>query len=115
MNALPLYVFKDSFGPIVSLLNKHGVSFQEQETRSAEIMASGFTLEIAIDGSTWLALAMVIVAYLRAENDHEVFIVTKDNRIIRGRGLDLNTLQDVLKDATTVTVADAGSVQGNLK
>lgn len=107
MDVLPLHVFKDSFGPIVNLLNENGITFKEQETRSAEIMASSFTLDVVIDGDTWRSLATVIVSFIQGEAGREVFITTEDNRVIQSSGLGAQTLQDILERAARLLAADS--------
>lgn len=108
MEVLPVNVFKDSFGPILKLLNENEIKYQIREHRAGEVMASSGVIEIIINASLWGSLVVVIVAYIRVKNGREVTITTKDNQIIHAKGLNSKELESVLKHAKNITAIDTG-------
>jgi hypothetical protein len=46
MEYFHIHVFKDSFGPIIELLNERGVKYQIRETRSGAVMAASGIIEV---------------------------------------------------------------------
>ena len=108
MDVLPIHVFKDSFGPVLELLNQNDVEYQMREQRSGVGMASSGVIEIIVNASMWVSLATVIIAFIKAKNSREVIITTKDNTVIHAKGLDSRQLQNVLEQAKQVTAIDSG-------
>ena len=106
MDILPLHVFKDSFRPVLELLNENEIQYQMREQRSGVVMASSGVIEIIVNASIWVSLASVIIAFIKAKNSREVIITTKDNQVIHAKGLDSKQLQEVLKHAKGVTAID---------
>ena len=111
MDVLPLHVFKDSFRPVLELLNENEVEYQMREQRSGTVMASSGVIEIIVNASIWVSLAAVIVAFIKAKNSREVIITTKDNRIIHAKGLDSKQLQNVLQHAKQVAAIELDKEQ----
>jgi hypothetical protein len=108
MDVLPLHVFKDSFRPVLELLNENEVEYQMREQRSGAVMASSGVIEIIVNASIWVSLAAVIIAFIKAKNGREVIITTKDNQIIHAKGLDSKQLQNVLQHGKQVAAIDPG-------
>ena len=108
MNVLPVNVFKDSFKPIIELLNKNKIEYQMREERSGIFMASSSVIEIIVNASLWVSLASVIIAFIKAKNGREVTITTKDNQVIHATGLDSKQLENVLQNARNINAIDTG-------
>ena len=109
MGNLPVHVFKNSFRPVLELLNENKVQYQMREQRSGVAMASSSgVIEIFVNASIWASLASVIIAFIKAKNSREVIITTKDNQVVHAKGLDSKQLQEVLKHAKGVTAIDPG-------
>lgn len=106
---LPINVFKHSFGPILELLNENDLSYQMREMRSGAIMASSSAIEVIVNASIWVSLASVLVTFIKAKNNREVMIQTKDNKVIHAKGLDSKQLEKVLKEARNITAIDTGN------
>lgn len=111
MNILPIHVFKDSFSPILELLNEHEVKYQMRGHRSGAVMASSEVIEIIANASVWVSLASVIITFIKAKNSREVIITTKDNKVIHAKGLDSKELQNILEHSKEVTAIDPGKEQ----
>jgi hypothetical protein len=109
MAILKIHVFKQSFGPIITLLNENEVKYQVDETRSGEIVAASTALEIIANASIWVSLATVVVSFIKAKNSREVIITTKDNEIIHAKGLDSKQLQKVLEHAKEINAIDTAN------
>ena len=105
---LPINVFKHSFGPILELLNNSDVKYQMRQMRAGAVMMSSEVIEIIVNASMWVSLASIIIAFIKAKNGREVTVQTKDNRIIHAKGLDSKQLQEVLKEACSITAIDTG-------
>ncbi|MFM4931328.1 hypothetical protein ACW5XA_13190 [Aeromonas dhakensis] len=106
MDTLPIHVFKDSFYPVLELLNENEIKYQIREQRSGTLMASSGVIEIIVNASIWVSLASVLIAFIKAKNNREVTITTEDNQIIHAKGLDSQQLQDVLKHAKGITAIE---------
>lgn len=72
MEVLPLHVFKDSFGPMMKLLDENDVKYQMREQRSGIAMASSQAIEIIVNASMWVSLASVVISFIRAKNNRSV-------------------------------------------
>jgi hypothetical protein len=108
MEVLPIHVFKHSFGPMLTLLNNNNLRYQMRGHRSGTILASSEVIEVIVNASMWVSFASVIIAFIKAKNNREVIITTKDNKIIHAKGLDSKQLQAVLQHAKDVTAIDTG-------
>ncbi len=106
MEYLHVYVFKDSFGPMIELLNAHGVKYQIREQRSGEVMASSGVIEVLQSAAMWGALATVVVAFIKSRNGRKVTITTKDNKIIHAEGLSPKELEEILKRSKNLAAID---------
>ncbi len=100
---LPIHVFKDSFKPIIELLNKNNVKYQMREHRAGVVMASSGVLEIVLSSVIWGALASVVVTFIKSYNGRKVIITKKDGTIIHAEGLSKNGLIEVLKEANQIS------------
>lgn len=106
MNILTIHVFKDSFRTVIELLNENEVKYQMRSHRSGVVMASAEVIEVIVNASLWVSLASVIIAYIKAKNNREIIITTKDNNIIHAKGLDSKQLQNVLQQAKAIAAID---------
>lgn len=107
MDFLPLHFFKESFGPILELLNDHDIKYQMNTNRSGAVMASSQVIEIVVNASIWVSLASVVITFIKAKNSREVIITTKNNEIIHAKGLDSKQLETVLAHAKSLAVVDS--------
>jgi len=107
METLPIHVFKDSFGPILELLNEHKIKYQMNERRSGEIVAgpSG-VIELILSAAMWGALATVLVTFIKSRHGRKVTITTKDNNIIHAEGITEKELEKILKQSKNITAID---------
>ena len=112
MHELKLHVFKDSFGPIVELLNKYNVKYQMQQIRSAQVAASSGVIELLLSPAMWGSLAIIIVAFIKAKNGREVIITTKDDKIIHAKGLTKEEIEPLLKEAKNLAAIDTNKEDG---
>lgn len=103
---LPLHVFKDSFKPMLLLLNEYEIKYEMQQTRTAQAMASSGVLELILSPAMWGALAVIIVAFIKAKHGREIVITTKDNKIIHAKGLTKEEVEPLLKEAKILTAID---------
>ena len=108
MEILPVHVFKHSFEPMISLLNDNKIEYQMHSYRSGTVMASSGIIEVIVNASLWVSLASVIIAFIKAKNNREIMITTKDNKIIHAKGLDSKQLQSILKQAKDIKAIDTG-------
>ena len=106
MEYLHIYVFKESFGPIIKLLNMYDVKYQICEERSGAAMAASSVIEILQSAIMWGALATVIVTFLKSKNDRKVIITTKDNKIIHAEGINSKELEEILKQSKNLAAID---------
>jgi len=115
METLPIHVFKDSFRPILKLLNEHEIKYQMRETRAGQVMAAGGVLEIILSPAMWGALATIVVAFIKYKNDREVIITMKDNKIIHAKGLTKAELELILKEAKNIAAIDTNKSDSDEK
>jgi len=101
-----MHVFKESFCPVVGLLNEHDVQYQMHETRSGAVMAASGVLEIILSPAMWNALATVVVMFIKSKHGRKVIITTKDNKIIHAEGLTKEELEPILKEAKSLAAID---------
>lgn len=106
MEHLHVHVFKDSFGPMIELLNAHGVKYQIREQRSGAVMAAAGVIEVLQSAAMWGALAAVVVAFIRGRNGRKVIITTKNNEIIHAEGLNPKELEEILKRSKSLAAVD---------
>ena len=108
MDTLPIHVFKDSFGPVLELLNEHNIKYQMNQTRSGDVMASSGILEIILSPAMWGSLATIVVMFIKAKHGRKVVITTKDNKVIHAEGLTKEELEPILKEAKNLAAIDTG-------
>jgi hypothetical protein len=106
MEYFHIHVFKDSFGPIIELLNERGVKYQIRETRSGAVMAASGIIEVLQSPATWGALAAVVIAFIKSRNGRKVTITTKDDQIIHAEGLNPNELEKILERSKSLIAID---------
>lgn len=72
-------------------------------------MAAGWVIEVFSalkDPAPWGALAVVLVAWLKARSNRKVMVTTKDNQVIHTEGLSVADTIKVLERAKSVAVID---------
>lgn len=106
MEALPVHLFKDSFGPFMALLSSNKISFTMHEQRSGVVMASSGVVEVLTSPAVWGALATVIVAYINSKNSRKVIITLPQNTIVHAEGLSREELELVLKQAKSLAAIE---------
>jgi hypothetical protein len=103
MDFISLNVFKNSFGPMIALMNEYDIEYQIQEKRAGVVtMAADGVIEVLKTPALWGALAAVIVAYIRTKNGRKVIITQNDNTIIHVQGLNEKELESYLKDSKNI-------------
>lgn len=108
---LELNLFKDSFGPFLTLLNEYSVKYQIRQTRSGVPMAASEIVEILQVASIFPSLAAVICAYLKNKRSRKVIITTKDNIVVHAEGLSEAELSKILGHAKNLTVIETNNSQ----
>jgi hypothetical protein len=114
METLPVHLFKDSFGPFLTLLNEHHVKFRLRETRAGVPMASSGVIEIVQavgNAAMWAALAAVLVAFINSRRGRKVIITTKDDIVVHTEGLSPKELEQVLEHAKSLAAFDPTKTQ----
>ena len=106
MESLPVHLFKDSFGPFMSLLNEHNVAYSMREQRSGVQMAASGVVEVLQTAAMWGSLASVIIAFLKYRHSRKVIITTKENEIIHAEGLTHKELESILTRAKSLTAIE---------
>jgi hypothetical protein len=109
MKSLPVHLFKDSFGPFLSLLNENKVPYRMREQRDGAVMASSGVIEVLLSPAVWGGLALVIVTFLKVSHGRKVIITTKDNKVIHAEGLTRKELEQVLEDAKKLAAIETKS------
>src|SRR5438128_618552 len=108
METLPVYVFKDTFGPFLALLNEHHVKYQMRDARSGVQMAASGVIEILQSPEMWGLLTVVILAFLKNQRSRKVIITKRDNTIVHVRveGYSAKELEAVLREAKNLTAIE---------
>jgi hypothetical protein len=106
METLPIHVFRDSFGPIIKLLNENDFRYSMQQTRSGVPMNSSGVIELLQSAAMWSALAAVVVAFIKGRSSRKIIITTKENTVVHAEGLSLDELKEVLKQAKSLTAIE---------
>lgn len=106
METLVLHVFKDSFGPILELLNEHKVKYQMHMARAGTPMAASQAIELILHPAMWGALATIVVVFVKAKHGRKVTITTKEDEIFHAEGLTKEELEPILKRAKNLVAVD---------
>jgi len=106
MERLPIHLFKDSFGPFVTLLNEHHIKYTMRDVRSGVPMASSGVVELLQSAAMWGALATVVVAFIKSRRGRKVIITTNDNTVVHAEGLSPEELEKVLAQAKSLTAIE---------
>lgn len=72
-------------------------------------MAAGWVIEVfsAVKEATpWGALAVVIVAWLKAKSSRKVIITTRDNTVVHVEGFSIEQVAKVLESAKDAAIID---------
>jgi hypothetical protein len=115
MSSLPLHLFKDSSASFTEALSDNGVTFSRRIQLSEAPMAAGWVIEVfsAVKELTpWGALAVVVVAWLKAKSSRKVIITMKDNTVVHAEGLSVEQVAKVLesaKDAAIIEISSKGN------
>ena len=106
MEPIPLYLFKDSFGPVVALLNEHSVKYQMRQVRANVPMAAGEVIELLQSPAFLPSIAAVIIAFLKVRSSRKVIITMKDKVIVHAEGLSQKELEKVLRKAKNLSAIE---------
>ncbi|WP_374499808.1 hypothetical protein [Zoogloea sp.] len=109
MSSLSLHLFKDSSASFTEELSANGIEFSRRIQLSEAPMAAGWVIEVfsAVKEATpWGALAVVIVAWLRAKSSRKVIITTKDNTVVHAEGLSVEQITKVLENAKNAEIIE---------
>lgn len=109
MESLPVNLFKNGFGPVLELLNKHDVKYTIREQRLGVPMAASGVIEVLLSPYVWGALSTIIVAFLKYRNSRKVIITIRDGDIIHAEGLNPEELEQLLKRAKSLTLIETKS------
>lgn len=109
MESLPVYLFKDSFGPFLALLNEHDLKYAIHEQRLGVPMAASGVIEVLLSPYLWAALSTIIVAFLKYRNSRKVIITTIDGDIIHADGINQEELERLLKRAKSLALIETKS------
>lgn len=106
MESLSIHVFKDSIQPISELLKRENLNWSMRPKPIGVPMASSDVIEVVLNLDAWGALATVIIAFIGARHGRRVMITTKDHKIIHADGLTSKDLENVLKNAMSISAFD---------
>lgn len=106
MNTLAIHVFKDSFNPIIELLDENDLAWSMREQRPELVMSSSGIIEVALNASAWVSIASVLIAFIKARHGRKVMITTEENQVIHAEGLTPKELEKVLEKADWVVAID---------
>ncbi len=109
MSSLPLHLFKDSSASFTEALSANGVEFSRRIQLTEAPMAAGWVIEVfsAVKEATpWGALAVVIVAWLKAKSSRKVIITTRDNTVVHVEGFSIEQVAKVLESAKDAAIID---------
>ncbi|OLO12733.1 hypothetical protein BTW10_04610 [Chromohalobacter japonicus] len=106
MSTLKIHVFKDSFRPVIELLDENGLSWSMREQRSGVVMGASGIIEVVLNASMWVSMAGVLIAFIKAKNGRKVIITTRDKEVIHAEGLTAKELEKVLEKAGSVAAID---------
>lgn len=112
MEYFHVHVFKNSFGPMIELLNEHDVKYQMHANRSGSVMAASGVIEVLQSTAMWGALATIVVTFIKSRNGRKVIITTRDNEIIHAEGLNPNELEEILKRSKNLSAIDPSKESG---
>ena len=109
MSSLQVHVFKDSAASFTEALSANGIAFSRRIQLAEGPMAAGWVIEVfsAVKEATpWGALAVVIVAWLKAKSNRKVIITSKDNEVVQTEGLSVEDTIKILERAKDVAVIE---------
>lgn len=109
MSSLPLHLFKESSASFTEALFDGGIEFSRRIQLSEVPATSGWIIEVfssVKEATPWGALAVVIVAWLRAKSSRKVIITTKDNTVVHAEGLSVEQVAKVLESAKNAAAID---------
>lgn len=109
MSSLPLHLFKDSSASFTEALSANGVEFSRRIQLSEAPMAAGWAIEVfsvVKDATPWGALAVVIVAWLKAKSSRKVIVTINNNTVAHLEGLSVKEVTEVLAAAKSAAVID---------
>jgi hypothetical protein len=113
MHCFHVHMFRDSFAPMIDLLNEHHVKFQMRESRSGEVMAPTGVIELLQSTAMWGALATIVVTFIKRRIGRKVIITTKDMEDIQVEGLSPNELEEILERSMSLVAFDPIKDGGN--
>lgn len=112
MSSLPVHVFKDSAASFTEALSENRVEFSRRIQLAEGPMAAGWIVDVfsaVKDATPWGALAVVVVAWLKAKSNRKVIVTTKDDKVIHMEGLSVAEVIKVLEAAKDAAVIEIPS------
>ena len=109
MSSLPLHLFKDSAASFTEALSANGVEFSRRIQLSEGPMAAGWAIEVfsvVKDATPWGALAVVIVAWLKAKSSRKVIVTMNNNTVAHMEGLSVKEVAEVLAAAKSAAIIE---------
>lgn len=109
MSSLPVHVFRDSAASFTEALSANGIEFSRRIQLAEGPMAAGWVIEVfsAVKEATpWGALAICIVAWLKAKSNRKVIVTSKDNEVVHTEGLSVEDTIKILERAKDVAVIE---------
>jgi hypothetical protein len=82
-----------------------GIVYERWVPRPWQILNAGFWARIAKDVS-WLALAEILVAWVRADDSRKVSITQNDNKIINIAGLGADEVEKILPSCKNIMAVE---------
>ncbi|MBI1175377.1 MAG: hypothetical protein GC139_08965 [Sideroxydans sp.] len=109
MSSLPVHVFKDSATSFTEALSANGIEFSRRIQLAEGPMAAGWIIDVfsAVKEATpWGALAVVIVAWLKAKSNRKVIITSRDNEVVHTEGLSVEDTIKILERAKDIAIIE---------
>lgn len=100
---------------LLSDLDSAGVKFSRNHPPHGEVMNSGSSIEIAThatDAVPWVAIASVLVAWLRARASRKVILTLDDKKVFYAEGLSVREVQRLLGRTSSVNAFDTKKPEG---
>ena len=105
---IKIYLSKENEADFINILRERQIKFTSTSQTFDEVGATIVLLFITIINSkpACVALAAVIVAYLKIRHGAKITITDKNRRIIKGEGLSESELVKVLEHAEKLQISD---------
>lgn len=92
-------------GTLLADFDAAGIQYVRRRPEPGQVMNAGEWIEIA-EATPWVAIAAVLVAWIRARASREVIITLDDNRIFHAKGLSVDKVERLLPKAKTIAALE---------